>query len=195
MRRAIGLFLSTLLTLSTFLFIDASKADETSVGDPGKAWSIPNDAERGLHIQQHIDSSPGDSTSFLIDPALRSDIKVDPTCKSVRDERCISSQLQYSSLLPVCGPLSDVYCIEEFGVTDEDGNVTAEAYVTPNYANIDTIGIIYKPTGEMLQGEDGPYPAMAPIEGWHVNVRLVGEDADALAPFVVEPKTPVRVWG
>jgi hypothetical protein len=66
----------------------------------------------------------------------------------------------------------------------------------PNHRNIDTIGIIYKPTGEMLQGEDGPYPEMAPIEGWHVNVRLVdGEDGAALEPFVVEPKTPVRVWG
>jgi hypothetical protein len=66
----------------------------------------------------------------------------------------------------------------------------------PNYANIDTIGIIYKPTGEMLQGEDGEYPEMAPIEGWHVNIRLVdGEDGEPLEPFVVQPKTPVRVWG
>jgi hypothetical protein len=48
----------------------------------------------------------------------------------------------------------------------------------------------------MLQGEDGEYPEMAPIEGWHVNIRLVdGEDADALEPFVVQPNTPVRVWG
>jgi hypothetical protein len=77
---------------------------------------------------------------------------------------------------------------------DEEGNATA---FEPRqcYANIDTIGIIYKPTGETLQGEDGPYPEMAPIEGWHVNVRLVNEDAAALEPFVVEPNTPVRVWG
>jgi hypothetical protein len=81
-------------------------------------------------------------------------------------------------------------------VTDEEGNVTAEAYVTPNYANIDTIGLIYKPTGEMLMGEDGEYPEMEAIEGWHVNVRLVdGEDAEALEPFEVSPQTPVRVWG
>ena len=66
----------------------------------------------------------------------------------------------------------------------------------PNFANIDTIGVIYKPTGEMLQGEDGPYPAMAPIEGWHVNVRLVGdEDASALESYEVTPVTPMRVWG
>jgi hypothetical protein len=77
---------------------------------------------------------------------------------------------------------------------DEEGNATAFE-PRQSYANIDTIGIIYKPTGETLQGEDGPYPEMAPIEGWHVNVRLVGEDAAALEPFVVEPKTPVRVWG
>jgi hypothetical protein len=78
----------------------------------------------------------------------------------------------------------------------EQGIEASEGTEVANYANIDTIGIIYKPTGEMLQGEDGEYPEMAPIEGWHVNVRLVGgEDADALAPFVVEPKTPVRVWG
>jgi hypothetical protein len=83
----------------------------------------------------------------------------------------------------------------EGAVESEQGIEASEGTEVANYANIDTIGIIYKPTGEMLQGEDGPYPEMAPIEGWHVNVRLVGEDAAALAPFVVEPKTPVRVWG
>jgi hypothetical protein len=77
----------------------------------------------------------------------------------------------------------------------EQGIEASEGYEVANYANVDTIGIIYKPTGEMLQGEDGPYPAMAPIEGWHVNVRLVGEDAEALEPFEVSPVTPMRVWG
>jgi hypothetical protein len=82
---------------------------------------------------------------------------------------------------------------------DEEGNATA---FEPRqcYANIDTIGIIYKPTGEMVTSDDGEgnvvsSPAMAPIEGWHVNVRLVGEDAEALEPFEVSPVTPVRVWG
>jgi hypothetical protein len=66
----------------------------------------------------------------------------------------------------------------------------------PNHRNIDTIGIIYKPTGEMLQGEDGEYPEMAPIDGWHVNVRLAdGEDGAALELFAVTPEQPIRVWG
>lgn len=59
------------------------------------------------------------------------------------------------------------------------------------YTNIDTIGVISKRTG----GTDEE-PIMSPIPGWHVNVRVVeGEDADALKPFEVEVKTPMRVWG
>lgn len=57
---------------------------------------------------------------------------------------------------------------------------------------LDVIGVIYRPTGEMLMGEDGEYPAMAPLDGWHVNLR--GELPDALAPYVVTPAQPVRVW-
>jgi hypothetical protein len=90
-----------------------------------------------------------------------------------------------------------LYRIEGAVEADPENGIEAiEGYEVANYTNIDTIGIIYKPTGEMLQGEDGEYPEMAPIEGWHVNIRLVdGEDADALEPFVVQPKSPVRVWG
>jgi hypothetical protein len=78
----------------------------------------------------------------------------------------------------------------------EQGIEASDGYEVANYANIDTIGIIYKPTGEMLQGEDGEYPEMAPIPNWHVNIRLVeGEDPEPLEPFLVEPKSPVRVWG
>jgi len=77
--------------------------------------------------------------------------------------------------------------------TDEAPAV--EGYEVPNFQNIDTIGVIYKPTGEMLQGEDGEYPEMAPIAGWHVNVRLVGEDGTTLMPYAVTPTTPVRVFG
>ena len=60
---------------------------------------------------------------------------------------------------------------------------------TPDYQNIDTIGTIYKPTGEVdAEGN----PVMAPVPGWHVNIRC-GE-APELDVFMVEPKFPVRVW-
>ena len=63
---------------------------------------------------------------------------------------------------------------------DEEGNVTATE-PRPNFANISTIGIIYKDE--------------QPLDGWHVNVRVVGEDATALEAFSVTPTLPVRVWG
>lgn len=63
---------------------------------------------------------------------------------------------------------------------DEEGNVTATE-PRQAYANISTIGVIYKDE--------------QPLDGWHVNVRVVGEDATALEAFAVTPTLPVRVWG
>lgn len=75
---------------------------------------------------------------------------------------------------------------------DEEGNVTATE-PRPNFANISTIGIIYKPTGETdAEGN----PVMAALDGWHVNVRVVGsEDDSVLGQYAVTPALPVRVWG
>jgi hypothetical protein len=74
-------------------------------------------------------------------------------------------------------------------VTDEEGNVTAEAYVTPNYANIDTLGVLY-------ERQDDPEAEPIPLPGWHINIRLVeGEDAEALQAYEVHPTVPRRVWG
>jgi hypothetical protein len=58
--------------------------------------------------------------------------------------------------------------------------------------SIDVIGVIYKPTGVMLDTDEGAVPEMAPIPGWHVNTR--GPMPEALLPFSVIPEHPVRVW-
>jgi hypothetical protein len=58
--------------------------------------------------------------------------------------------------------------------------------------SVDVIGVIYKPTGETLQGEDGPYPEMKPVSGWHMNVR--GPMPPELKMYSVEVSSPVRVW-
>lgn len=72
-------------------------------------------------------------------------------------------------------------------------NEVLEPFLTTHA--IDVIGVIYKPTGEMLLGEDGEYPAMAPIDGWHVNVRLMDdEDIVSLEQYRVDVSTPVRLW-
>lgn len=72
-------------------------------------------------------------------------------------------------------------------VVGDDGVTVTEAYTTPNYANIDTIGVIYERTG----GTDEE-PVMTAIPGWHVNVRCT--EIGLLAPFMVQTTTPYRVW-
>lgn len=74
---------------------------------------------------------------------------------------------------------------------DEEGNVTATE-PRQAYANISTIGVIYKPTGEVdAEGN----PVMAALDGWHVNVRVINEDPTPLEQYAVTPAVPVRVWG
>jgi hypothetical protein len=60
--------------------------------------------------------------------------------------------------------------------------------LTPNYVNIDTLGIIY-------ERQDDPDVEPIPEEGWHINVRLLeDEDGAPLIPFQVYPTVPRRVW-
>ena len=71
---------------------------------------------------------------------------------------------------------------------------TVDGETYPNYANIDTIGVIYKPTGQTEQTEDGEVPVMQAVSGWHVNVRVVNENTAPLQKYVITPSNPVRVW-
>ena len=64
---------------------------------------------------------------------------------------------------------------------------------TPNYVNIDTIGVIYQPAPDPLPE---PPPEPVPYAGWFVNVRVVGEDAEPLMAYSIDPEPyPMRVWG
>ena len=69
-----------------------------------------------------------------------------------------------------------------------------ETVKVPKYAAVDVIGTIYKPTGKLLPSENGDaVDEMAPVEGWHVNVRHTA-DAPELDAYKVTPKAPVRGW-
>lgn len=93
---------------------------------------------------------------------------------------------------------------------DEDGNRVQfeeedvilkqegiDAFTTTR--SLDIIGIINLPTGETVtiadpEGVDYEYPEYAPIDGWHANLLLHGEELPAsLADMVIEePSAPVR---
>ena len=66
--------------------------------------------------------------------------------------------------------------------------------------SFDIVGVIHEPTGNMLTDAEGiEYPETAPIDGWHVNLRIRGdymrEEVEAIdAVSGVEPSTPHRTW-
>jgi hypothetical protein len=82
---------------------------------------------------------------------------------------------------------------------DEEGMAVTETTEVPgefkprHQAAIDTIGVIYQPIGD-LDAEGNFLTAALP--GWHVNLRGVftPDELAVLAPFVVTPENPVRVW-
>lgn len=71
---------------------------------------------------------------------------------------------------------------------------TASEVLEPFLAthSIDVIGVLSKPTGEMVDTTEGPMPVMAARPGWHVNVR--GPESECLAQHAIKVTTPVRVW-
>lgn len=85
---------------------------------------------------------------------------------------------------------------ETQALLDADGNVLIPAGYAPVNATIDTVGTIYKPTGNTITTDMGEQPEMAPLDGWHVNVRLSADKTcpESLQSAIVSPVTPVRVW-
>jgi hypothetical protein len=89
---------------------------------------------------------------------------------------------------------------EETGepIMENDG----DAYLVTGSADhaFDTIGLIYKATGNMLTDDEGfEYPEMDPVPGWHINLRIRGDymraEAEAIdAEYGVDPSTPHRTW-
>jgi len=63
---------------------------------------------------------------------------------------------------------------------------------------LDVIGAIYKPTGKVLQTEDGEVPEMKPVDGFHANLRVINMsdfDVNKIAKILLEtPNNPVQGW-
>lgn len=84
---------------------------------------------------------------------------------------------------------------------EADGMITVIEHYTSTHS-LDEIGTIHVGTGNMIQVSETPdypgseYEELAPIDGWHANLLLHGEDMPSeLAPFVIEaPSTPHRTF-
>lgn len=97
----------------------------------------------------------------------------------------------------------DYTTIVDHETGEESTHLEGEPYLvmhTDDYA-IDVVGVIMKATGKTLTDADGnEYPEMAPLDGWHINIRIMGDarraDVEALSAYFVDPEpvTPARVW-
>jgi hypothetical protein len=94
----------------------------------------------------------------------------------------------------------------ETTVDEETGEETitnvGDPYLVPNTSDysIDIVGTLHEPTGNTLTDDEGmEYPEMQAMTGWHVNIRLVGDEVretvEALdTSYGVTPDAPQRVW-
>jgi hypothetical protein len=123
--------LSAIVAFS-FVIAGTSAVDAavSSVGDPGRFWSIPNDADRGMVVMEFLDSFPGESGSNLIsgEAAKFRTHETDPTCANLQDPKCSSGAVQYQAVVPFCAGPIDVNCTEEVGVIDETGKKTSAQF-------------------------------------------------------------------
>ena len=114
---------------------------------------------------------------------------------SFTDEAAAATALQPFYHQPVVQSVD-----EETGETVETPD--GDAYLVTGSADhaFDTIGLIHKATGNMLTDDEGmEYPEMAPVPGWHINLRIRGDymrtEAEAIdTTYGVSPVTPTRRW-
>lgn len=127
----------TALVAFSFAMVGVSAVDAstTSVGDPGRFWSIPDDPHRGQFIMEFIDSFPNEPGSFLLPNSnllpssnISGYYDSDPTCASLSDPKCASGEVTYQSVIPFCTGQSDINCTEEVGIIDESGKKTAAQF-------------------------------------------------------------------
>jgi hypothetical protein len=78
-------------------------------------------------------------------------------------------------------------------VLDDEPPVATEWMDKPNYDNIDILGAIYNPTGDIETIDGNEIPVMVALEGYHVNIRHSAE-APELDAYAVTPTNPRRIW-
>lgn len=68
------------------------------------------------------------------------------------------------------------------------------AWITASHTHaLDPVGVIYEPTGETELIGGLETPIMAPIAGWHVNMKLAALP-DELQSYAITPATPSRMF-
>jgi hypothetical protein len=176
-----------------------------SVGDPGRFWSVPNDADRGQVIMRFLDVTTGEKASMLV-PGR--DVgrypENDPTCDSLQDAACSSGNVRYQAVIPFCTGPADVNCTEDVGVIDEAGKKTSAVFSRyfPTVAQNQFAGDVNAKLPSGVAGSIFTLPSAAHDGGdnYYLSVLLSGGGQDLnsirltdfsvqLSPIKLEPTT------
>jgi len=84
-------------------------------------------------------------------------------------------------------------------IVGEDGDGNKVLHST-KAISVDEVGTIYAPTGNTLTDDEGnEYPEIAPVTGYHLNLRKMRDDADSIITILEDadltidpPATPHR---
>jgi hypothetical protein len=184
----------------TFGFATSSKASVPSIGDPGRSWTQPDDAQLGQHIQWFIDTAPNDVPSFLVLDSAGPDSKEDPTCTSLTDTKCVGQRLNYSAILPQCQNEADINCTSDFGTIDASGVKTSATFARyfPARAQNQYKGDASKNLPDGVAGSLYSLPSAAHDGGekYYLSVALTGgvdSSGNAEKPNLEVRATPVAL--
>ena len=109
--------------------VTSSIASVPSVGDPGRTWSVPNDGQVGEHVQQFLDTFPGEAGSELMPTSRHQRFNEEnPTCASWNEAKCYYNEIRYQAVVPFCADASDLNCTVDMGVIDASGNKISASF-------------------------------------------------------------------
>ena len=164
-----------------FILVGVSTVEAAipSVGDPGRAWSSPNDGGRGTVVIRFMENFPSESGSNLLPNESRDGYQeTDPTCTSLQDPKCASGAVQYEAVVPFCVGQGDVNCTEEIGIIDESGKKTPAQFdrYFPYKAQNEFVGDSRFKLPSGVAGSLFSLPA-APHDGgnsYYLSVKMIG---------------------
>jgi len=170
----------------------------SSVGDPGRSWTQPDDAQVGQHVQWFIDTFPNDVPSYLYPDSTSWNPQYDPTCSSSTDSKCVGKRLLYSAVLPKCQTDSELNCTSDFGVIDADGKKTSAEFSRyfPARAQNEFKGDVAKNLPDGIAGSIYSLPSAIHDGGdkYYLSVALTGNtdsSGKAQKPSLEVRATPV----
>ena len=92
-------------------------------------------------------------------------------------------------------PDQAVSCLQTVGIQVEQGGALPVDGADFALDLVFGTGVIQQPTGEFIQMADDPIAIMAPLPGYHVNLRWRGETVpDGFVPYLIQPQSPALLW-